>query len=113
MNSSLPPQSAQDDRALDGTQDPQLEKKSDHNLEVAEFYMKKRKKYDAAINRLEEVREIYPQYTKIEKVYFLLGEAYAGAGKIDLAKESYKFLIEKHPDGDFAKQARKQLEKLK
>lgn len=93
--------------------DPELEKKSDHNVEVAEFYFKKRKSYKAAIERLIEVVEIYPQYSHADKALFLLGRAHQELGQADEAKERFKQLIKDHPDSDFAKQAKKELDKLK
>ncbi len=93
--------------------DPELEKKSDHNVEVAEFYFKKRKSYKAAIERLIEVVEIYPQYSHADRALFLLGRAHQELGQTDEARERFQQLIKNHPASEFAKQAKKELDKLK
>lgn len=93
--------------------DPELEKKAEHNVEVAEYYLKRRKAYKAAIDRLREIVEIYPEYTRFDKVLFLLAEAQVGYAKPDEAKENYERLLKDFPESEYVKQARKRLEKLK
>ncbi len=132
-------QDGQDDREL-GTRDPALEKRAEKNIEIAQFYMKQ-KNFKASINRLTEIYEVYPQYTHFEKVLLLLGRSHLGQSRLladeakqlagqkqdDKAKAKqdeaaanaadarkyFQELIGKFADTDAAKDAKKELEKLK
>src|SRR5258705_759935 len=53
--------------------DPDLEKDSLHNLEVARNYFKLKKAYVAALARLEEIIAGNPNFAKIEEVYLMAG----------------------------------------
>src|SRR6266700_1197952 len=55
--------------------DPDLEKDSLHNLEVARLYFKLRKAYVAAIKRCEEIIAGNPNFARIEEVLFIAGES--------------------------------------
>ena len=106
--------------------DPEMEKKSNTDLEAGTFYIKSRKKYKAGIDRLEEIQAGYPEYSRMDLVYYWLGEAHAGlsreaekAGKKeDVAKERakaieyYKLLIKEFPDGEKSGDAKKALKEL-
>jgi outer membrane protein assembly factor BamD (BamD/ComL family) len=125
-----------------GTRDTALEKKAAKNVEIAEFYMKGgQRRYQASINRLIEIYEVYPQYTKFDKVLFLLGKYTLGWAKaleaeaktLELqgqsepakaklkeaaekpaeAKKYFQELSEKFPQSSYVKEAQKELEKLK
>lgn len=91
--------------------DPEMEKFAAHNLDVGRQYVK-RKAYPGAADRLEEVVAQYPEYTKIDEVYYLLGFCYAKVGKTDLARKTYKTLVDERPDSDFAKKAKDELDRL-
>ena len=91
--------------------DPELEAMSKHNLEVARLYFKK-KAWKGAANRLEEVAATYPEYTKIDEVYYLLGVAYMKLERVDDARDIFKRLIEARPDSDYAKKAKGELDEL-
>ena len=71
--------------------DPELEKDSLHNLEVARNYFKLKKAYVAALKRLEEVIAGNPNFSKIEEVYLLAGRAslWLAEGKGKQAAEKY------------------------
>jgi hypothetical protein len=139
LSKSSDDQDGQDDREL-GTRDPVLEKRAEKNIEIAQFYMKQ-KNFKASINRLTEIYEVYPQYTHFEKVLLLLGRAHAGQSKLLAeeakqlanqkqddkakakqeeaaantaeAKKYFQELVAKFADTDAAKDAKKELEKLK
>ncbi len=132
-------QDGQDEREL-GTRDPALEKRAEKNIEIAQFYMKQ-KNFKASINRLSEIYEVYPQYTHFDRVLLLLGRCHIGQTRVlteeakqlsgqkqdDKAKikqeeaaastaEAKKYLqelIANFADTDAAKDAKKELEKLK
>jgi hypothetical protein len=55
--------------------DPELEKDSLHNLEVARNYFKLKKAYVAALKRLEEIIAGNPNFAKIEEVYLMAGQS--------------------------------------
>ncbi len=55
--------------------DPELEKDSKHNLEVARQYFKLRKAYAAALQRCEEVIAGDPGFSKFDEVLFYAGES--------------------------------------
>jgi hypothetical protein len=55
--------------------DPELEKDSLHNLEVARHYFKLKKAYMAAIRRCEEIDAGNPNFAKMDEVLFIAGES--------------------------------------
>ena len=55
--------------------DPDLEKDSLHNLEVARNYFKLKKAYVAALNRCEEIIAGNPNFAKIEEVLYMAGRS--------------------------------------
>ena len=64
----------------DVTRDPDMEKDSLHNLEVARQYFKLRKAYVASLNRCEEVIAGNPSFSKIDEILYI-----AGASSLNLA----------------------------
>ena len=56
-------------------QDPDLEKDSLHNLEVARQYFKLRKAYVGALERCEEVLAGNPTFSKIDEVLYIAGSS--------------------------------------
>ena len=55
--------------------DPDLEKDSLHNLEVARHYFKLKKAYVAAIKRCEEIDAGNPNFARMDEVLFIAGES--------------------------------------
>jgi hypothetical protein len=55
--------------------DPELEKDSLHNLEVARHYFKLKKAYIAALKRCEEVVAGNPTFAKMDEVLWIAGES--------------------------------------
>src|SRR5438045_786145 len=55
--------------------DPDLEKDSYHNLEVARNYFKLKKAYDAALKRCEEIIAGNPNFAKIDEVLLMAGQS--------------------------------------
>jgi len=107
--------------AISAPRDPELEKQSAHNLEVAKYYFYKRKPADkndkdgwarlnkAVIDRLQEIMDTNPNFARMDSVYFLLGEVYARAGDLDQAKEFFGKLIKEFPDSQMIGDAKKRL----
>jgi hypothetical protein len=59
----------------DVMRDPDMEKDSLHNLEVARQYFKLRKAYKASLARCEEIIAGNPTFSKIDEVLFIAGES--------------------------------------
>src|SRR5215831_20195111 len=55
--------------------DPDLEKDSLHNLEVARNYFKLKKAYVASLKRCEEIIAGNPTFSKIEEVLLMAGQS--------------------------------------
>src|SRR4030095_10269065 len=55
--------------------DPDLEKDSLHNLEVARHYFRLKKAYLAAIQRCEEILAGNPTFSKIDEVLYIAGQS--------------------------------------
>jgi hypothetical protein len=118
--------------------DPDLERDSYHNLEVARNYFKLKKAYVAALKRCEEIIAGNPNFARIEEVLLMAGQSslwlsqnkgkqnpnlyvsFEGGEKRTLTSEQFremgvdylKKLINDHPDGEFAKQAQEELRTL-
>jgi hypothetical protein len=96
---------------LQTPRDPSLEKEAKHNLDVAKFYLKK-KAYKAVTDRLLEITYVYPQFSRIDEVYLILGDSFIKLDKKDEAAKFYKRLLDEYPDSQYSKEAQKQLESL-
>src|SRR5438309_11773623 len=59
----------------DVARDTDLEKDSQHNLEVARQYFKLRKAYVAALQRCEEIIAGNPTFSRIDEALFIAGES--------------------------------------
>jgi outer membrane protein assembly factor BamD (BamD/ComL family) len=118
--------------------DPDLEKDSLHNLEVARNYFKLKKAYVAALKRLEEIIAGNPNFAKIEEVYLMAGQSslwladgkgkqrpdqyvtFEGGTKHTLTPEQFREmgrdylsrLVKDYPNGPFTKQAEEELRAL-
>ena len=118
--------------------DPDLERDSLHNLEVARNYFKLKKAYVAALKRCEEIIAGNPNFAKIEEVLLMAGQSslwlsqnkgkqrpeqyvsFDGGEKKTLTSQQFREmgvdylnkLIKDYPDGSFAKQAREELRLL-
>ena len=107
--------------SLSAPRDPELEKQSAHNLEVAKYYFYKRKPADkndkdgwtrlnkAVIDRLQEIMDTNPTFARMDSVYFMLGEAYQRNNEPDKAKESWSKVIKEFPDSEHVADAKKRL----
>jgi outer membrane protein assembly factor BamD (BamD/ComL family) len=118
--------------------DPDLERDSYHNLEVARNYFKLKKAYVAALKRCEEIIAGNPNFAKIEEVLLMAGQSslwlsqnkgkqkpeqyvsFEGGEKRTLTSEQFremgvdylKKLINDYPNGEYAKQAQEELRSL-
>jgi len=106
--------------------DPELEKDSYHNLEVARHYFKTRKAYLAAIARCEEIIAGNPGFSRIDEVLYIAGESSlrladnkgkqtAKTSPVNLRKDAREYLsrlIKEFPDSSFREQAQSDLRTL-
>jgi outer membrane protein assembly factor BamD (BamD/ComL family) len=110
----------------DVIRDPDLEKDSLHNLEVARHYFKLKKAYVAALQRCEEIIAGNPVFSKIDEVLFMAGESSLKlaenkgkqASKVtsdklrEDARDYLSQLVNGYPDSSFRKQAEDDLKGL-
>ena len=118
--------------------DPELERDSLHNLEVAKNYFKLKKAYVAALKRCEEIIAGNPNFARIDEVLLMAGQSslwladskgkqkpdlyvsFDGGEKRTLTSEQFREmgvdylnkLIKDYPESPFAKQAREELRAL-
>jgi outer membrane protein assembly factor BamD (BamD/ComL family) len=102
--------------------DPELEKQSIHSLEVAQYYYKRKptkndkesaERLNKAVeSRLMEIIDLNPNFSRMDEVYFLLGEVYKRTGDRDKQQEYLNKLLKEFPDSQFAKDAKLQLDAL-
>ena len=118
--------------------DPDLERDSLHNLEVAKNYFKLKKAYVAALKRCEEIIAGNPNFAKIEEVLWMAGVSSLslaeGKGKQsrdlyvtfdggekrtltadqfrEMGRDYLKKLISDFPNGSYTKQAEEELRQL-
>ena len=118
--------------------DPDLERDSNHNLEVAKNYFKLKKAYVAALKRCEEIIAGNPNFARIEEVLLMAGQSslwlsqnkgkqsptlyvsFDGGEKKTLTSEQFremgvgylKKLVNDYPDSPFAKEAQEELRAL-
>jgi outer membrane protein assembly factor BamD len=85
---------------------------AEHEFLVGNFYYKK-DSYNAALARFEGLLKKYPDYSGGAEVLFYIGMSYKNLGQKDKASEYLKRFIEKYPNNKFAKEANKELLKLK
>lgn len=97
---------------IEPPRDPEKEVFAKHNLDVARWYITKRKAYEGALDRLKEVVETYPDFSRIDEVVYFIGEANLRLGKNDVAADYYKKLTKDYPDSQWAKKARERLDEL-
>ena len=118
--------------------DPDLERDSLHNLEVARNYFKLKKAYVASLKRCEEIIAGNPNFAKIEEVLLMAGQSsiwlsqnkgkqkpeqyvsFEGGEKRTLTSEQFlemgkaylNKLITEYPNGTYTKQAQEELRAL-
>jgi outer membrane lipoprotein YfiO len=118
--------------------DPDLERDSYHNLEVAKNYFKLKKAYVASLKRCEEIIAGNPNFAKIDEVLLMAGQSslwlsqnkgkqkpdqylsFDGGQKKTLTAEQFREmgrdyltkLVNDYPNSPFAKQAQEELRAL-
>jgi outer membrane protein assembly factor BamD (BamD/ComL family) len=98
---------------IEPPRDETMEVAAKHNLEIARWYLTKRKAYEGARDRLQEIIDTYPDFSRMDEVVFLMGEANLKLGKNDKAAEFYEKLLKTYPESELVKKARGRLDELK
>ena len=60
-------------KPIEPPRDAALEIAAKHNLEVARWNFTKRKAYEGARDRLKEIIDTYPEFSRMDEVIFLMG----------------------------------------
>lgn len=106
---------------ISAPRDPELEKQSAHNLEVARYYFKSRKPADkndkdgwarlnkAVIDRLQEIIDTNPNFARMDSVYALLGEVYTRDNQTEKALQYWSLIVKDFPDSEHVAAAKKRL----
>jgi TolA-binding protein len=98
---------------IEPTRDETMEIAAKHNLDIARWYLTKRKAYDGARDRLQEIMDTYPDFSRMDEVVYLMGEVHVKLGKNEKAGDFYNKLLKAYPTSEFAKKARLRLDELK
>jgi TolA-binding protein len=98
---------------LEPDRDPLLEVNAKHNLEVARWSITKRKAYKGGLDRLQEILDTYPTFSRIDEVIYWMGEANFRLNELEKAREFYDRLLKEYPESEFAKKSKEQVEKIK
>ena len=87
------------------------ERLASHNAEIAISYCKRRA-YRAAISRLTEIMTTYPEYSRLDEVYFYLGESHFLMNLLDQAVPYFTKVVTDYPGKGLAKEATKRLSEI-
>jgi outer membrane protein assembly factor BamD len=87
------------------------EQLAEHTLSIGELYYS-RKAYKAAISRLKDILANYPSYSKLDKIFFLLGDSYYKANQAEESIPYFTKLISDYPQSKFAELAQERMEEI-
>src|SRR4030095_1582822 len=104
---------AQGVKPIEAPRDAAKEIAAKHNLEVARWNLTKRKAYEGARDRLQEIIDTYPDFSRMDEVVFLMGEVFLKLGKNEAAVDYYKKLLKDYPTSEFSKKTQARLDELK
>jgi len=87
------------------------ERLAEHITEIGRFYYK-RSSFQAAVNRLTEIITTFPNYSKMDEVYFYLADSYFKWAKVDQSVPYFTKLISDFPKSKYAEKAQKKMEEI-
>jgi outer membrane protein assembly factor BamD len=87
------------------------EKLAEYTLQIGKLYYTMRA-YKGSTARLIELLNNYPNYSKMDRVYFYLGDSYYRWKKIDEAVPYFTKLISDFPKSKYAKKAIKRMKEI-
>lgn len=82
---------------------------AEHEVYVGWFYLRY-EHYAAAINRLENILQSFPDYYYRDEAFYYLGKAYLKNQQIDKARNTFNQLFEQFPGSDYSEDARELLD---
>ncbi|MBD3413727.1 MAG: outer membrane protein assembly factor BamD [Candidatus Aminicenantes bacterium] len=85
------------------------EKLAMHSFKIAKHYNRV-KAYKATIDRLKEILTKYPNFSKMDQLYYYLADSYYNSKREEQAIPYLRKLITDYPDSKFAKKAIKKIE---
>lgn len=85
------------------------ERLAEHTLHIAVHYYKV-SAFPAAISRLTDILTEFPNFSKMDEVYYHLADSYFKAKMIDRSTPYFSKLISDYPESKFAKKAVKKME---
>jgi outer membrane protein assembly factor BamD len=85
---------------------------AEHEVVVSSYYLKK-EKFEAAIKRLEQLLNDFPEYYYRDEAFFYLGKAYLKTEQKEKAQLIFQQLFEQFPGSDYVNDAREMLEEGK
>jgi outer membrane protein assembly factor BamD len=88
-----------------------VKKLTDHELYVANFYLKNNKPY-AAVGRLEGILKDYPASQREPEIMLLLGKTYLKMEKPTEARATFQKLATQHPEDSRAEKAKQYIQSI-
>ncbi len=85
------------------------ERLAEHTLHIGVHYYRV-KAYNAAISRLTEILTTFPNFSKMDIVYYYLGDSYFKSRLVEQSFPYFTKLISDFPQSKFAKKAKARLE---
>lgn len=82
---------------------------AEHTLTIGRYYYKVHA-YKAATSRLAEVLTAYPNFSKMDQVYFYLADSYYGWDKAEESVPYFTKLLSDYPQSKFIEKATKRME---
>lgn len=87
------------------------EKLAEHTLGIGEHYYKV-SAFNAAVKRLTEILTNYPNFSRMDKVYYYLGDSFFKWKKADQSIPYFTKLISDFPQSKYAKKAKSRLDEI-
>jgi outer membrane protein assembly factor BamD len=87
------------------------ERLAEHTMTIARHYHRARA-YRAATSRLTELLTAYPMYSKMDEVYFLLGDSFFLWGQMEQAQPFLTKLLTDFPESSYASRAESRLREI-
>ena len=98
---------------IEPERDKVLEINSKHNLDVARWSISKRKAYKGGIDRLQEILDTHPDFSRMDEVLYWMGEAHIKLNELEKAEPFLSKLVKDYPESEFVKKAKEHLDKIK
>jgi outer membrane protein assembly factor BamD len=87
------------------------ERLAEHTFQIGLLYYKMRS-YRASVKRLAEILISFPNFSRMDKVYFYLGDSFFKGGIYPNATSHFTKLVSDYPQSKFAKKTKKKLDQL-